>query len=355
MPLVIIFFTVTGLARRAESGQRGFLQRAAICCRFFGNSEAAVGSFWHGMAFSLDIVLPILAIIALGKWMGARGVMTRAFVDGANHLLYFYAIPALIFFGIVRSSGTFGGSWRLLLAGYLAVFALFFSASWAARRFIADAADRGVFVQGVFRGNLAIVGVVLVHEVYGAAGLSEGAMFAGTVALLLNVLAVIAFSADGQTPWREVLGKIARNPLFIAIVAAIAVKALAIPVPHMMLNFGGHFVGMTLPLALLCTGATLDLRGIFGAGQVAVWASVGRIAVSPLLFVGFGYLCGVSGQGMGILFLMGAAPAASAGFVMARAMGGNAVAAANIIAITTAFSVLVIAPGIALLHVLGWV
>lgn len=313
-----------------------------------------MAAFWAGMGFSLNIVLPILAIIVLGRWMSGRGVMSRAFVDGANHLLYYYAIPALIFFGIVRSEGTFSGSWRLLLAGYLAVLTLFFVSSALARRYMA-LPDRGVFVQGVFRGNLAIVGVVLVREVYGAAGLSEGAMFAGTVALLLNVLAVIAFSADGQTPWREVLGKIARNPLFIAIVAAIVVKGFAVPLPRMLLNFGGHFVGMTLPLALLCTGATLNLRGIFGAGQVAIWASAGRLLISPLLFVGFGYVCGVQGRGLGILFLMGAAPAASAGFVMARAMGGNAVAAANIIAITTAFSVLVIAPGIALLHVLGWV
>lgn len=312
-------------------------------------------SFWAGMGFSFTIVMPILAIIVLGKWMGTRGVLTRAFVDGANHLLYYYAIPALIFFGIVRSDGTFSGSWRLLLSGYLAVFTLFFVSTIIARRGIADNADRGVFVQGVFRGNLAIVGVVLVHEVYGATGLSEGAMFAGTVALLLNVLAVITFSADGQTPWRTVMIKIAQNPLFIGIVAAIIVKGLDVPMPEVMLNFGEHFVGMTLPLALLCTGATLNLSGIFGAGQVAVWASIGRIVFSPVVFVLFGYLCGVEGRGLGILFLMGAAPAASAGFVMARAMGGNAVAAANIIAITTAFCVPVIAPGIALLHVLGWV
>lgn len=306
------------------------------------------------MGFSLNIVLPILAIIVLGRWMSARGVMTRAFVDGANHLLYYYAIPCLIFFGVVRSTVSIGSSWRLILAGYLAVSVLFMLSTWLARRRLPDVADRGVFVQGVFRGNLAIVGVVLVHEAYGAPGLSEGAMFAGTVALLMNVLAVIAFSADGQTAWTQVLGKIARNPLFMAIVAAIAVKGLEVPMPDMVLNFGEHFVGMTLPLALLCTGATLNLRDIFGAGQVAIWASIGRLLVSPLLFVLFGLLCGVQGRGMGILFLMGATPAASAGFVMARAMGGNAVAAANIIAITTAFSLFVIAPGIAMLHVFGW-
>ncbi|MDO5090097.1 MAG: AEC family transporter [Cardiobacteriaceae bacterium] len=310
---------------------------------------------WAGMGFSANIVVPILAIIALGKWMGERGVMSRAFVDGANHLLYYYAIPCLIFFGIVKSDVAIASSWRLLLAGYLATLALFFGAGWVARRTQMAAADRGVFVQGVFRGNLAIVGVVLVREVYGAAGLSEGAMFAGAVALLLNVLAVIALSNDGATPYRQIFLKILKNPLFIAIVAAIVIKLLAVPLPDMMLNFGSHFVGMTLPLALLCTGASLNLRGIVDAGRVAIWASVGRLIISPLLFVAFGLLCGVEGRGMGILLLMGAAPAASAGFVMARAMGGNAVAAANIIAITTAFSVFVIAPGIALLRVFGWV
>lgn len=311
-------------------------------------------TFWTGMGFSINIVLPILAIIALGKWLGERGAMSRAFTDGANHLLYYYAIPCLIFFGIIKSDVAIAASWRLLLAGYLATLTLFLGATWLARRTKMAAEDRGVFVQGVFRGNLAIVGVVLVREVYGATGLSEGAMFAGAVALLLNILAVIAFSADGNTPWRKILLKILQNPLFIAIAAAIAIKTLAIPLPQMLLNFGSHFVGMTLPLALLCTGATLNLRGILAAGRIAIHASLGRLIVSPLLFVAFGYLCGVEGRGMGILLLMGATPAASAGFVMARAMGGNAIAAANIIALTTAFSVFVIAPGIALLRVFGW-
>ena len=310
-------------------------------------------SFWESVAFSANIVLPILAIIVLGRVLSGRGVLTRPFVDAANHLLYYYAIPCLIFFGIVRSQVAIGSSWRLILAGYLAVLLLYAASTWLAKR-LPDPTDRGVFIQAVFRGNLAIIGVVLTHETYGAIGLSEGAMFAGSVALLMNVLAVIAFSANAQTSWYDILGKIARNPLFIAIVAAIIVKGLAVPMPEMALNFGEHFVGMTLPLALLCTGATLNLRGIFGAGRMAIWASIARLLVSPVVFVGMGLLLGVEGRGMGILFLMGACPAASAGIVLARALGGNAVAAANIIAITTAFSVFVIAPGIALLHLLGW-
>jgi len=111
---------------------------------------------------------------------------------------------------------------------------------------------------------------------------------------------------------------------------------------------------LTLPLALLTTGASFDLRGIFGAGQMAIWASAGRLLVSPLVFVGMGWLFGLHGAALGVLYLMGAPPAAAASYIMAKAMGGNATAAANIIAITTACSLLLVAPVIALFPWLGW-
>ena len=51
------------------------------------------------------------------------------------------------------------------------------------------------------------------------------------------------------------------------------------------------------------------------------------------------------------LFLLAAAPTASASFIMARALGGNSQLAANIIAISTLFSIVTASLGLALLKV----
>lgn len=184
------------------------------------------------------------------------------------------------------------------------------------------AADRGVFVQGVFRGNLGIIGLAFIGGVYGdnSNTFAAAAIFTGALALI----------------------------------AAIAVKTVALPLPNTVLHFAAYLKNLTLPLALLTTGASFDLRGIFGAGRMALWASAGRLVASPLVFVAAGILFGLHGAALGLLYLMGATPAAAASYIMAKAMGGNATAAANIIAITTACSLLLVAPVIALFPWLGW-
>ena len=55
---------------------------------------------------------------------------------------------------------------------------------------------------------------------------------------------------------------------------------------------------------------------------------------APVLAILFGWAFDLRGIEMGILFLMTATPVAAASYVMAKAMGGNEVMAANIMGIT---------------------
>ena len=83
-------------------------------------------------------------------------------------------------------------------------------------------------------------------------------------------------------------------------------------------------------------------------------ASIGRIIITPLVAIGVGLSFGLSGVHMGVLFLMVASPAAAASYVMAKAMGGNAILAANILAFTTVVGMFGMAIGAGVLRGLGW-
>ena len=75
--------------------------------------------------------------------------------------------------------------------------------------------------------------------------------------------------------------------------------------------------------------------------------------VAPLVAVAVGLLFGLRGIPMGVLFLMSAMPVAAASYVMAKSMGGNEVAAANIIGITTFGAMFSAAIGITALRSTG--
>jgi predicted permease len=82
-------------------------------------------------------------------------------------------------------------------------------------------------------------------------------------------------------------------------------------------------------------------------------ASIGRIVIAPLLAIAIGLAFGLTGVHMGVLFLMVASPTAAASYVMVKAMGGNDILAANILAFTTVVSLFGMALGAAVLRALG--
>jgi len=196
------------------------------------------------------------------------------------------------------------------------------------------ARDRGVFVQGVFRSNMAIMGLAFVQNAYGNAGLPSGAVYVGVVTLLYNVLSVITLSRSGaragRRRWLHVGRNIVTNPLIVAIVSALLLQRLNIDLPRPVMQTARYMANIALPMALICAGATFDVRSVLDTSGISLQASIGRLVVAPLTAVAVGLAFGLRGIPMGVLFLMCAMPVAAASYVMAKAMGGNDVAAANI-------------------------
>ena len=197
-----------------------------------------MAEFWAGLAFSAETIVPVLMLIVMGWWLRRRGEMNAELVAGMSHIVYRYALPTLLFVSVIKSDVSPLAQWRLIGAGWLAVLALYLGASWLARPM--PAADRGVFVQGVFRGNLGIIGLAFIAGVYGNGDtFAAAAIFTGALTLLMNILAVIALSQDDNRALWPLIRRVLQNPLVLALLAAIAVKTLALPVPTVALNFAG--------------------------------------------------------------------------------------------------------------------
>ncbi len=128
---------------------------------------------------------------------------------------------------------------------------------------------------------------------------------------------------------------------------------LSIPVPDVAIDAGNYLSKMTLPLALLCTGGSLDLSLMKKEKGPSWFASSYKLIVAPIAITTGAYFVGFRGIELGILFFMNASPVAAASYVMARSMGGNSVLAANIIALTTVLSTVTCTVGIVILKAYG--
>lgn len=312
---------------------------------------ALLDTFLH----TLETILPVFAMVFIGLGLRRLGWIDAAFINTASALVFRATLPTLVFLSIVRADLEATLNPALLGFFVLATLASFlFCWLWALRA--VPVAERGVYVQGAFRGNCGIVGLALAASLYGDYGLSAGGLLLGVVIISYNALSVIVlitYQPGQTTSWGRILGDIVRNPLILAVVIAVPFAWSGLLLPAWLMTSGDYFASLTLPLALLCIGGTLSLSAMRSDRKLAVSASVMKMVTLPALCTLAAWLVGFKGREIGLMFLFFASPTAAASFVMVKAFGGNDRLAANIVALTTLIASVTITVGVFVLRTAG--
>lgn len=300
---------------------------------------------------------PVFAMLVLGMLLKKARLIDDHFISVASVLSYKALMPTLLFFGILRADLSHALQPKLIGYFYLATVISFLVAwAWATRT--VPVQERGVYVQGAFRGNCGIVGLALAASQYGAYGLSVGGVMAGLIIVLFNILSVIVlgiYSTSFKADIRSVALDLLKNPLILSVVAGLVASYAGVTLPEWLLVSADYFSSMTLPLALICVGGSLTLSAFLDSGRIAFSASMIKVLWTPVIFTLLAVLVGFEDRDLGMLYLFLASPSAAVSYVMARAAGSDGKLAANIIAISTAMSVLTIMLGLFLLQLLGMV
>lgn len=311
----------------------------------------ALDNFFSVLEFSFSITMPIFFILALGAMLYRIKIINDNFIDTASKLVFNVTLPALLFISISKTSINSDTDLSLALYAMFAVTVTYFLLEYFFSFLMANKADRAVAVQGAFRSNMGIIGLAYCVNAYGNDVFTVASIYLGGVTVLFNVLSVISLSrALGKdTNAIAIIKGILKNPLIIAIVAAFVASGTGISLPPTLLQAGDYFAQMTLPLALLCAGASLQFSSMRSGMMGTLFATIGKLIFIPIMLTLGGYLLGYRGMELGVLFLMSSAPTASASYIMVRAMNGNSALAANIIVLTTLLSLLTTSVGVAIL------
>lgn len=306
---------------------------------------------------TLDTTLPVFAMVFVGLGLKRLKWIDSAFVSTASALVFKATLPTLIFLSLIKADLSVALDVSLMVFFALATLGQFLL-SWVWAHYRVAYENRGIYVQGAFRGNCGVVGLALAAGMYGNYGLSAGSLLLGVLIVLYNALSVVvlAFYQPGQsTDWRSLLKHVVTNPLIVSVILALPFTALSIPLPTWVITSGDYFASLTLPLALICIGATLSMSSMRDSSQVALGSSLMKMVTLPILSTLAAWMVGFSGEQLGLLFLFFASPTAAASFVMVKAIGGNVALAANIIAITTLMASVTVTLGVFALRLLGWI
>lgn len=314
--------------------------------------------FISSFLFSLSVTLPTLIMLLLGILLKARRIIDDKFCGQATKILFNITLPILLFQNIVKNPVNYAEQAPVLVIGMLGTLILFIFGEILAVRFIRQKSERATFVQAVYRGNNGILGLAFCINAYGDAALAPASIYAAALTFVYNILGVITLTrhlSEGKVSPLKVLLNVLKNPLIIGISLGVLVSLSEISLPKTIITTGDYLANVTLPLALLCTGASIEVRAMFKSTGISLWGSICRVGIAPIFMVLFAKSLELNGMDLGILFLMTVTPMAAAAYAMIRAMGGNATTAANIIGMTSFGSMLSSSLGLLILSQLGWI
>lgn len=288
------------------------------------------------MSGFLAALMPIVIVVALGRYIGWRGWISPEGWRAIERLAYVILLPALV----IRALATTGFSnapWLLagaLVIGQLALFGFGYLARfWPGLSRPAV----GSIIQSNSRWN-TFVALSLGESLFGAEGLALVTLAAAAMIPAANVLAVYGLVAHADStgkPRQRPIAALARNPIIVACVIGIGLALLKLPLPSVADETLRILAQAAIALGLLSAGAGINMSALKQAGFPTVFWTLVRLIALPVIAVGAAMAFGLTGISLFIVLICAATPTAISGYILARELGGDAPLSANLIALQT--------------------
>ncbi len=328
--------------------------------------------------FSLNAVLPLVLLVALGYLLQRTKIFSDDFWQTCNKLVFRLFLPVMLFYNVYNIADFADINWWFVLYGSAFIVVVFGLSMLLVPLFVRDNAQRGVIVQAISRSNYAIIGIPLASSLYGASGAAAASVMSAFSIPLFNALSVMVLAAfnresGAKVNWKKMLLDIVTNPLIIAVAAGLCVLGVRALFVRWDWSFrlSGFVIGNTnvdflyktlellsqvaTPLALIVLGG----RFCFSASK-RLWKPIAavcvvRMLVLPAAALALAYLIvpSLGGEHFASYIALFATPVAVSSAVMAKEMGGDDELAGQLVVWTTLASGVTLFAVIAVCRALG--
>ncbi|MBX9930480.1 MAG: AEC family transporter [Methylobacterium sp.] len=258
---------------------------------------------------ALLLIAPIFGLILIGWGAALAGLLSEKVSEGLSEYVFAIAVPALIIATLTRPGLTGAITWSFWFSYFGGV-----AVAWAAASFIGARRDgvgrRGAVLHGfaASQSNTVFIGVPMILQAYGEAGAFPLFMLLAVHLPLMMGAATFLIESDGdQSVVRRLrsLGLVlARNPIFLALAAGLAMKGLGLSPGGMVKTLIDAIAGTASTCALIALGAGLvryrvvhDLPGALVISglkllihPLAVWVLAFHVFTMPPAYAGVAVL-----------------------------------------------------------------
>ncbi len=288
----------------------------------------------------IELVVPVFSLIAVGWVLSRIGLAGETWISALNDYAYYVAFPALMLASLAERPLSGLGGMIAANAVYLMISMVL--ALLAARALGLDSALAATLVFSGSFGNVVYMGFPLAERAFGEEGLFLAAGIASVhLAIMLSVgLSLAQVVSSGEANARDAAARVVRVPLFWAAAVGLALSALNVPLPELVLYPLQALGRSASPTALFALGAFLQARGIGEGLSRPVSISAYKLLALPAIAYATARALGLGGVQLGCTLLLSAAPLAITNFVVADKFGLDVEAVASAIVLSTLGSAL---------------
>lgn len=291
-------------------------------------------------------LIPTFLIIATGWLCRTTGFINEQQWAGMERVTYVIFFPALVIDTLSRADlssvpvlGVGGALVGAILAMAVLVLAL---RPILERHFAIDGPSFTSIFQGATRWN-TFVGLAVAGSLFGQRGIALIAVAIAAMVPLLNLLAFYVFIRFAGQPRRspfDILRSFVTNPFIWSCAVGLALNLLAPPLPKPLAVYIEVIGRAALAAGLLIVGAGLDIRRLARPGLPHALSAALKLVLLPIMAGILASFAGVHGDDMTVTIIAASVPSASAAYVLARQMGGNAGLMAEILTLQTLLALL---------------
>ncbi len=269
-----------------------------------------------------------LALIDDDAWRGFEAVTYRLLFPAV--IIHTLAMAPLSGAQVLPMAGALTGAILVVTVLTLAM------RHWLAARGVDGPTFTSIY-QGAARWN-TFVALALASAQFGAQGVALMAIAIAAMIPLLNVLSVLILAryASGTTMTAgQTVRTLIANPFVWSCAMGLALNPVSGLMPQPVSGALEIMARAALAAGLLVVGAGLDLSRLAQPRLPHLVAIALKLVVMPLLVAGLARILGAEGPAFQVAIIAASVPTATASYILARQMGGNAPVMAEIVTLQT--------------------
>jgi len=286
-------------------------------------------------------LVAVFLVIAVGQLARHFLIREDAAWQGTERITYYLLFPALLIETLAKAKlgevPVLKVASALLVANLITGGILLALRAPMARVFAVDGPAFTSIFQGIMRWN-AFVGLAMVGNLYGNLGVTLVSIAFAVLIPVLNVQSIWILRRYGHGSGGSMWRGLATNPFIVGTAIGLALNFSGITLPGPVASALDMIGRCALGVSLLLVGAGLKLGDIARPSPALAIGVAARLLFIPVVGGLAALAFGLGGAALGAVVICLAVPSASASYILARQMGGDAPLMAAILTAQTVLS-----------------